>query len=68
MDLSNYSMLLQSMQLTMKVTAINEDCSEIYISADFAVKGGHLLVVMGQLLMRSEIKGIFKKVMTGLSS
>lgn len=67
MALSNLSMPLKSMQSEMKVTAIDENSSEIYMSADFVVKGGPLGWVMGQLVMRPVMKGIFKKVMTGLA-
>lgn len=67
MDISNHSMPLKSMQAEMKVTAIDENSSEIYMSADFVVKGGPLGWVMGQLIMRPVMKGIFKKVMTGLA-
>ncbi len=67
MDISNHSMPLKSMQSEMKVTAIDENSSEIFMSADFVVKGGPLGWVMGQLLMRAVMKGIFKKVMTGLA-
>jgi len=37
------------------------------MSADFVVKGGPFGWLMGQLLMRPIMKGIFKKVMTGLA-
>ena len=67
MDISNHSMPLKSMQSEMKVTVIDENSSEIYMSADFVVKGGPLGWVMGKLLMRPVMKGIFKKVMTGLA-
>jgi len=67
MDISNHSMPLKSMQAEMKVTAIDENISEIYMSADFVVKGGPFGWAMGQLLMRPVMKGIFKKVMTGLA-
>jgi len=67
MDISDHSMPLKSMQSIMKVTAIDENSSEIYMSADFVVKGGPLGWVMGQLIMKPVMKGIFKKVMTGLA-
>ncbi|MCP4325733.1 MAG: SRPBCC family protein [Alteromonadales bacterium] len=67
MDISDHSMPLKSMQSTMKVTAIDKNSCEIYMSADFVVKGGPFGWVMGQLLMRPVMKGIFKKVMTGLA-
>ena len=67
MDISNHSMPLKSMQAEMKVTVIDENSSEIYMSADFVVKGGPLGWVMGQLIMQPVMKSIFKKVMTGLA-
>jgi hypothetical protein len=67
MALSNHSMPLKSMQSEMRVTAIDENSSEIYMSADFVVKGGPLGWIMGQLVMRPVMKGIFKKVITGLA-
>ncbi|RKF14494.1 SRPBCC family protein [Alginatibacterium sediminis] len=67
MDISNHSMPLKSMQSEMKVTPIDENSSEIYMSADFVVKGGPLGWVMGQLIMQPVMKSIFKKVMTGLA-
>ena len=67
MDISNHSMPLKSMQSEMKVTAIDENSSEIYMSADFVVKGGPFGWMMGQLIMRPVMKAIFKKVMTGLA-
>jgi len=67
MDISNHSMPLKSMQAEMKVAVIDENSCEIYMSADFVVKGGPLGWVMGQLIMRPVMKSIFKKVMTGLA-
>ncbi len=67
MDISNHSMPLKSMQAEMKVTSIDKNSSEIYMSANFVVKGGPLGWVMGQLIMRPVMKAIFKKVMTGLA-
>lgn len=67
MDISEHSMPLKSMKTEMKVTAIDENSSEIYMSADFVVKGGALGSVMGYLIMRPLMKGIFQKVMTGLA-
>ena len=67
MNISNHSMPLKSMQAKMKVTAIDENSSEIYMSADFVVKGGPFGWVMGQLIMQPVMKSIFKKVMTGLA-
>jgi len=67
MDISNHSMPLKSMQAEMKVTPIDINTCEIYMSANFVVKGGPLGWVMGQFIMQPVMKGIFKKVMTGLA-
>jgi hypothetical protein len=55
------------MKSKMKVTAIDENSSEIHISADFVVKGSLLGWIMGLLRMRPVMKSIFKKVMRGLA-
>lgn len=67
MTLSEFSLPLKSMQAEMKVSEIDEDYSEIYMSSDFVVKGGPLGWLMGQFLMRPMMKGVFKKVMSGLA-
>jgi len=67
MNISDHSMPLKSMQSEMKVTAIDENSSEIFMSADFVVKGGLFGLVMGKLIMKPVMKSIFKKVMTGLA-
>jgi len=60
-------MPLKSMQSQMRVKAIDAQTSEIFMSADFVVKGGPLGWVMGALLMRPMMKGVFTKLMTGLA-
>jgi len=67
MELSEHTLPLKSMLAQMKVKAIDEHSSEITMSADFVVKGGPFGWLMGQFLMRSVLKGVFKKVMTGLA-
>ena len=67
MELSEYSLPLKSMHAEMKVTAIDEKSSEIYMSAEFVVKAGPLGWLMGKLIMRPVMKGVFKKLMTGLA-
>jgi hypothetical protein len=37
------------------------------MSADFVVKGGPLGWLMGQFIMRPVMKGVFKKVMSGMA-
>lgn len=67
MELSDYSMPLKSMTAKVKVKAINEHASELYMSSKFIVKGGPLGWLMGTLLMKPMMKGVFKKVMSGLA-
>jgi len=67
MELSEYSLPLKSMRAEMGVKAIDDNSSEIYMSADFVVKGGPFGWLLGQLVMRPVMKGVFKKVMTGLA-
>jgi len=65
--LSEYSLPLKSMQAEMWVKEIDANNSEISMSADFVVKGGPLGWLMGHLIMRPVMKGVFKKLMSGLA-
>ncbi|MCW8863245.1 MAG: SRPBCC family protein [Colwellia sp.] len=67
MVISEHSLPLESMYAEMRVKAIDENSSEIYMSADFVVKGGVLGKLMGHMLMRPMMKGVFAKVMSGLA-
>ena len=67
MVLSEFSLPLKEMHATMKVTAIDENSCEIYMSADFVVKAGPLGWLMGQFIMKPFMKSVFKKLMTGLA-
>ena len=67
MELSEYSLPLKSMQAEMKVTELDENSCEIYMSSDFVVKAGPLGWLMGQLIMQPVMKGVFKKLMSGLA-
>lgn len=67
MEFSEYSLPLKCMLAEMKVTAIDEHSSEIYMSADFVVKAGVLGWLMGHVIMRPVMKSVFKKLMTGLA-
>lgn len=67
MELSEFSLPLKSMLAEMKVKAIDANSSELYMSADFVVKGGVLGSLMGHLIMRPVMKGVFKKLLTGLA-
>ncbi len=67
MVLSEYSLPLKSMHAEMGVKEIDENNSEIYMSADFVVKGGPFGWLLGHLIMRPVMKGVFKKLMSGLA-
>jgi len=67
MELSEFSLPLKSMFAEMRVKEIDANTSELYMSADFVVKGGALGSLMGHLIMRPVMKGVFKKLLTGLA-
>mgnify|MGYP000039692204 FL=1 len=67
MELSEFSIPLKEMQAHMGVKEIDTNSSEIYMSADFVVKGGALGWLLGHLVMRPVMKGVFKKLMSGLA-
>ncbi|MGF1753538.1 SRPBCC family protein [Vibrio makurazakiensis] len=65
--LSEYSMPLKSMSVEMAVKSINDDTSELTMSSEFVVKAGPAGWVMGKLVMEPMMKGVFKKLMSGLA-
>jgi len=67
MNLSEHSLPLKEMQAQMAVKKIDENSCEIFMAADFVVKGGPLGWLLGALVMRPVMKGVFKKVMSGLA-
>ena len=67
MELQEFSMPLNSMQSEIGVKEIDAETSELYMTTDFVVKGGPLGKLMGHLLMRPMMKGVFEKVLTGLA-
>ncbi len=67
MVLSEFSLPLKSMHSEMGVKKIDANSSEIYMSLDFVVKGGPFGWLMGFFLMRPMMKGVFKKLMSGLA-
>ncbi|MBU2972197.1 SRPBCC family protein [Pseudoalteromonas sp. C2R02] len=67
MVLSEFSLPLKNMYAQMSVKEIDENSCEISMSSDFVVKGGPLGWVMGRLIMKPVMKGVFKKVMSGLA-
>ncbi len=67
MEVSEHTLPLKEMQAQMWVKKIDSNSSEIFMAADFVVKGGPLGWIMGQFIMRPVMKGVFKKVMSGLA-
>ena len=67
MVLSEFSLPLKSMHAEMRVKEIDANSSEIYMSSDFVVKAGPLGWLMGYLIMRPVMKGVFKKLLSGLA-
>ncbi len=67
MVLSEFSLPLKSMYAEMKVREIDKHSSELYMSSDFVVKAGPLGWLLGFLVMRPVMKGVFKKLMSGLA-
>lgn len=67
MALSEFSLPLKEMQAQMGVKKIDDNSCEIYMSADFIVKAGPLGWLLGHLIMRPVMKGVFKKLMSGLA-
>jgi len=67
MALSEYSLPLKSMYAEMRVKEIDANSSELYMSSDFVVKAGPLGWLLGFLVMRPMMKGVFKKLMSGLA-
>ena len=67
MDISEYSLPLNSMVSEIWVKEIDSKNSEIYMATDFVVKGGPLGWLMGALMMKPMMKGVFKNLMTGLA-
>lgn len=67
MLLSEHSLPLKSMSVQMGVKEIDANNSELYMSADFVVKAGPLGWLLGFLVMRPMMKGVFKKLMSGLA-
>lgn len=67
MVLSEFSLPLKHMHAEMRVKEIDANSSKIYMSADFVVKAGPLGWLLGHLVMRPIMKGVFKTLMSGLA-
>ncbi len=67
MELSEFSLPLKSMHAEMRVKEIDDNSSDLYMSSDFVVKAGPLGWLMGYLIMRPVMKGVFTKLLSGLA-
>ncbi|MCP3922042.1 MAG: SRPBCC family protein [Desulfobacterales bacterium] len=67
MVLSEFSLPLKSMHSEMGIIEIDANSSELYMSSDFVVKAGPLGWLIGFFIMRPIMKGVFKKLMSGLA-
>ncbi len=67
MELSEFTLPLKTMHVQMSVKAIDESSSEIFMSSEFVVKAGPLGWLLGHFIMRPVMKGVFKKLMSGLA-
>ncbi len=67
MELSEFSLPLKKMEVVMGVKEIDANTCDIYMSSEFVVKGGPFGWLMGSLLMRPMMKGVFKKLLSGLA-
>ncbi len=67
MVLSEFSLPLKSMYAEMWVKDTDANSCELHMASDFVVKGGPLGWLMGYVVMRPMMKGVFKKLMSGLA-
>lgn len=66
-ELSEYSMPVKSLVAGMKVEEVDAKTSDISMEMDFVVKGGPFGWLMGFFMMRPMLRGVAKKVLTGLA-
>ena len=67
MQLSEFSLPLKSMSAQMMVEEIDAHRSLVVMSSDFVVKGGGIGQIMGNLLMKPMMSGVFKNLIVGLA-
>lgn len=67
MELSEFSLPLKYMYAEMYVKEVDANTSDISMFANFVVKGGPFGWLMGSLIMRPVMKGVFKKLLGGLA-
>ena len=66
-EVSEFSLPLKTMQAEMRVEKVDANTSNIFWSADFVVKGGPFGWLLGFLVMRPVMKGVFTKLLSGLA-
>ncbi len=66
-NISEFSLPLKTMQAEMGVEKVDANSSDIFWSADFVVKGGPFGWLLGLLVMRPVMKGVFTKLLSGLA-
>jgi ribosome-associated toxin RatA of RatAB toxin-antitoxin module len=66
-ELSEYAMPLKSLMAQMKVTPVDDTCSDVSFSMDYVVKFGPVGWLMGQLMMKPMMRGVTKDVLRGLA-
>lgn len=66
-ELSEFSMPLESMRAQMKVTPVDGATSDASFSMDFVVKYGPIGWLMGAIMMKPMMIGITKNVLRGLA-
>ncbi|WDD98057.1 SRPBCC family protein [Thalassomonas actiniarum] len=65
--LSEFSMPMESMYAGFKVEKISDTSCEVSMHMDFVVKFGPLGALMGMAMMRPMMKGVQKKMLSGLA-
>jgi carbon monoxide dehydrogenase subunit G len=66
-ELSEFSMPLESMRAQMRVTPVDDATSDVSFAIDFVVKYGPIGWLMGTMMMQPMMKGITRDVMRGLA-
>ncbi|WDE05199.1 SRPBCC family protein [Thalassomonas viridans] len=65
--LSEFSMPLETMYAGFRVEKISETSCEVFMDMEFVVKFGPLGALMGMVMLRPVMKGLQKKMLSGLA-
>jgi hypothetical protein len=66
-ELSEFSMPLESLRAQMKVTPVDGATSDVSFSMDFVVKYGPVGWLMGAVMMKPMMRGVTRDVLNGLA-